>query len=205
MRQVCIFKKTDSFVPLRRHLRLILYNTPQSKIIAQMINFNYSIPMNKNEPPIYFMKKALMQAKCAYRKDEAPIGCVIVKNNTIIARGHNLRERYEDATLHAEMIAIRKACKATGSWRLEDCDLYVTLEPCYMCTGAIIQSRIRHVYFGASDPKGGAVVSTAHIFDMPHNHHVEYTDGILAQECGSLLSDFFRELRLKRKTSNQDE
>ena len=153
--------------------------------------------MNEKESSVYFMKKALMQANCAYRKKEAPIGCIIVKENTIISRGHNLREQYEDATLHAEMIAIRKACKAIGSWRLENCDLYVTLEPCYMCAGAIIQSRIRHVYFGAADPKGGAVISTANIFDMPHNHHVTHTGGILAKECGSLLSGFFRELRKK--------
>ena len=162
--------------------------------------FHYSVTMNQKEHSIsFFMEKALLQAKCAYRKDEAPIGCVIVKNNEIIARGHNLRERFTDATLHAEMIAIRKACKMTGSWRLEDCDVYVTLEPCYMCAGALIQARVRHVYFGAVDPKGGAVVSTAQIFDMTHNHHVTYTSGILMQECGSLMSDFFRELREKRK------
>ena len=145
------------------------------------------------------MKRAILQAECAGRKDEVPIGCVIVKNNQIIARGYNLRESRQDSTLHAEIIAIRKACKSLNSWRLEDCDLYVTLEPCYMCAGAIIQTRIRHIYFGALDPKGGAVLSKSRLFDLDHNHRVEYTGGILADECGQLIRLFFQDLRYRKK------
>ena len=146
-----------------------------------------------------FMKAALREAGKAMRIGEAPIGCVIVRDGKIVARAHNLRETKNDATLHAEMIAIRKACRRLDSWRLEDCDLYVTLEPCHMCAGAIVQARIRHVYFGACDPKAGAVVSKNHIFDLPHNHVVTYTQGILEKPCGEILTGFFRELRLRKK------
>lgn len=142
-----------------------------------------------------YMKKALLQAAAAQRKDETPVGCVIVKDNQIIARGHNLRENRQRVIAHAEILAIDKACQRTGSWRLEDCDLYVTLEPCFMCAGAIIQARIRHVYFGALDPKGGAVVSQCRIFDLPHNHHVNVTGPILEKPCSDILKAFFRELR----------
>ena len=146
-----------------------------------------------------FMLAALKQAMKAEAISEAPIGCVIVYDGRIIARAYNRRETKNDVTLHAEMIAIRKACRALRSWRLEDVDLYVTLEPCYMCAGAIIQSRIRHVYFGAEDPKAGAVVSKNHLFDLPHNHHVEYTGGILRDSCSSILTSFFRNLRKQKK------
>jgi len=146
-----------------------------------------------------FMGAALAQARKALAADESPIGCVIVHDGRIIARGYNLRESRQDVTLHAEISAIRKACRKLGSWRLEDCDMYVTLEPCYMCAGAVIQARMRHVYFGASDPKAGAVVSKNRLFDLDHNHHVEYTGGILAEPCGQILRSFFRELRLKKK------
>ena len=146
-----------------------------------------------------FMNSALLLAKKARCLDESPVGCVIVHDGKIIARGYNLRQSRQDVTLHAEMTAIRKACRRLGSWRLEDCDMYVTLEPCYMCSGAIIQARMRHVYFGASDPKAGAVVSKNHLFDLDHNHHVEYTGGILEEACRTELTEFFRELRLKKK------
>lgn len=145
-----------------------------------------------------FMAEALKEARKAYAKGESPIGCVIVKDGQIIARGHNLRQTKQDATLHAEMVTISKACRKLSAWHLFDCDLYVTLEPCYMCAGAIIQSHIRHVYFGASDPKGGAVCSCSHLFDLPHNHHVAETGGILKEECSILLKQFFRELRVHK-------
>ena len=145
------------------------------------------------------MKSALILAKRARRTEESPVGCVIVHDGKIIARGYNLRQSRQDVTLHAEMTAIRKACRRLGSWRLEDCDLYVTLEPCYMCSGTIIQARMRHVYFGASDPKAGAVVSQNHLFDLDHNHHVEYTGGILEEPCRTELTEFFKELRSKKK------
>lgn len=147
------------------------------------------------------MRKAIHEAGKAEKIDEVPIGCVIVKDGKIIARGHNKREKEQLSISHAEINAIRKACKKLKSWRLEDCDLYVTLEPCPMCAGAIIQSRIRHVYFGASDPKGGSVCSCTSLFDVPeYNHHPEYTSGILQEECGDLLSSFFRRKRkLKKK------
>lgn len=145
--------------------------------------------------PEFYMQAALKEAKKAYALGESPIGCVIVKDGKIISRAHNLRQTKQDATLHAEMSCISKACRKLSAWHIFDCDLYVTLEPCYMCAGAIIQSHIRHVYFGASDPKGGAVCSQNHLFDLPHNHHVEYTGGILEEECSRLLKDFFRDLR----------
>ena len=159
--------------------------------------------MNESQIHEKYMKSALFQAIKARQAEESPVGCVIVHDGRIIARGYNLRQSRQDVTLHAEMTAIRKACRKLGSWRLEDCDLYVTLEPCYMCSGAIIQARIRHVYFGASDPKAGAVVSKNHLFDLDHNHHVEYTGGILEAPCRMELTEFFRELRLKKKVRQE--
>lgn len=142
------------------------------------------------------MKKALIEAQKALKKLEAPIGAIIVKDGKIIARGHNLRESEQDSTLHAEMIAIRKACKKLGSWRLDGCDIYITLEPCPMCAGAIIQSRIKNVYFGAYDPKAGAAGSVINILQNPSfNHICNVTGGILEDECAGLLKNFFRELR----------
>jgi len=155
--------------------------------------------MNESQLHEKYMKSALILAKRARRTEESPVGCVIVHDGKIIARGYNLRQSRQDVTLHAEMTAIRKACRRLGSWRLEDCDLYVTLEPCYMCSGTIIQARMRHVYFGASDPKAGAVVSKNHLFDLDHNHHVEYTGGILEEPCRTELTEFFKELRSKKK------
>ena len=112
-----------------------------------------------------YMRAALREAEKAKKIDEVPIGCVIVKDDKIIARGHNLRETKQQSINHAEIIAIQKACKKVGSWRLEDCDLYVTLEPCCMCAGAILQSRIRTVIYGTADPKGGSIESTLHMYD----------------------------------------
>ena len=147
-----------------------------------------------------FMKEALKEAKKAYDKVEVPIGAVIVKDNKIIARAHNLRETKKQACAHAEILAIEKACKKLNAWRLEDCDLYVTLEPCTMCAGAIINARIKNLYIGAMDEKGGAVGSKINILkDIKLNHEVEVITGILKDECSSILKDFFKELRLGEK------
>ncbi len=146
-----------------------------------------------------WMKEAIKQAKKAAQKDEVPIGCVIVKDDQIIARAYNKREMKQCSTAHAEILAIEKACKKLGSWRLEDCDLYVTLEPCPMCSGAIIQSRIRNVIFGAYDPKGGCMGSNMNINDVRgFNHYPDIEGGILQDECSHLLKDFFKAKRKKK-------
>lgn len=146
-----------------------------------------------------WMKEAIKQAKKATQKDEVPIGCVIVKDDQIIARAYNKREMKQCSTAHAEILAIEKACKKLGSWRLEDCDLYVTLEPCPMCSGAIIQSRIRNVIFGAYDPKGGCMGSNMNINDVRgFNHYPDIEGGILQDECSRLLKEFFKAKRKKK-------
>lgn len=143
-----------------------------------------------------FMQAALAEAHKAYRKGEAPIGAVIVKNGRIIARAHNLRERRQNALNHAEILAIGTACRKLKSWRLDGCDLYVTLEPCSMCSGAIIQARIARLYFGASDPKAGCVGSLTNLLETPClTHKVEYHSGLLGEECSQILKNFFRDLR----------
>ena len=147
-----------------------------------------------------FMLEALKEAKKAYKKGEIPVGAVIVKDNKIIARAHNLKETKKDTTKHAEIIAIQKASKKLNSWRLIDCEMYVTLEPCSMCAGALINSRIKKVYIGASDQKTGAVGSVFNLLeDYTFNHKVEYEKGILQDECESILKEFFRELRKIKK------
>ena len=143
------------------------------------------------------MKAALAEAKKAYLINEVPVGAVIVYNNKIIARGHNTREIKQSVLGHAEINAISKASKKIGSWRLEDCDIYVTLEPCSMCSGAIIQSRIKNLYFGAYDPKTGASGSVLNLFDYAFNHKVNVEGGILEEECSRIIKDFFKELRQK--------
>lgn len=143
-----------------------------------------------------FMKEALKEAKKAYDKLEVPVGAVIVKDGKVIARAHNLKETKYDTTNHAEIIAIQKASKKLKSWRLLDCEMYVTLEPCSMCAGAIINSRIKKVYIGANDEKTGAVGSVLNLFDdYKFNHNVEFEKGILKKECENILKDFFKELR----------
>ena len=141
------------------------------------------------------MRIALEQAKEAAALDEVPIGAVIVRDGEVIARAHNLKEKTDDVTGHAELIAIRQASQKIGSWRLQDCDLYVTLEPCMMCAGAMIQSRIRRLIIGAKDPKSGMAGSVSNLFLLPANHKVEITADVLADECGRLLSVFFRRKR----------
>lgn len=138
-----------------------------------------------------FMKEALKQAKKAYAIDEVPIGCVIVQNGKIIARGYNRRNIDKNTLAHAELSAIRKASKRTGDWRLEDCDLYVTLEPCQMCAGAIVQSRMRRVIIGSMNPKAGCAGSVLNLLQMQQfNHQVEITRGVLEETCSSMLSAF---------------
>lgn len=152
------------------------------------------------EKEIKFMKEAIKEAKKALLIDEVPIGCVIVKDNKIIARGHNVRESKNSPIGHAEIEAINKASKKLKSWRLEGCDIYITLEPCIMCSGAIIQSRIENIYFGASDPKGGALISSINVLDAKNiNHHPKVHEGILKEECSSLISDYFKNKREEKK------
>lgn len=147
-----------------------------------------------------FMIAALKEAQKAMAQDEVPIGCVIVKNGTIIARAHNEREKKQQATAHAEILAIEKACRKIGSWRLEDCILYVTLEPCPMCSGAILQARIDTVVYGANDPKGGCLESCMNMYDIQgFNHYPHIVSGVMEEECGSLLKAFFKAKREEKK------
>ncbi len=147
-----------------------------------------------------FMMEALKEAKKAYDKLEVPVGAVIVKEGKIIARAHNLKETKTDTTKHAEILAIQKASRKLKSWRLLDCDMYVTLEPCSMCAGAMINSRIRKIYIGTQDAKTGAVGSVFNLFnDYTFNHKVEAETGILKDECESILQQFFKELRKNKK------
>ena len=151
-------------------------------------------PSNNDER---FMLEAIREAEKALDLGECPIGCVLVKDGKIYVRAHNLRLTRGNSLAHAEVIAIDKACKKLGDWRLEDFDMYVTLEPCTMCSGAIIQSRIRKVYFGAYEPKSGAVVSCNDIFNVAHghNHQVEFEGGILEEESSALMKQFFKNIR----------
>lgn len=147
-----------------------------------------------------FMREAIKEAKKAYKKLEVPVGAVIVKNGEIIARAHNLKETKLDTTKHAEILAIQRASKKLQSWRLIDCEMYVTLEPCSMCAGALINSRIKKVYIGALDQKTGAAGSVLNLFeDYTFNHKVEIEKGIMSDECEKLLKDFFKHLREIKK------
>jgi tRNA(adenine34) deaminase len=143
----------------------------------------------------YWMRAALRQAEKARKLEEPPIGAVIVRDGRIIGRGCNQREVRQDVTLHAEMTAIRQASRFLGSWRLDGCTLYVTLEPCTMCAGAILQSRISQMVYGSRDPKAGACGSITDVFSLPLNHKVQITAGVLDSECSAILRDFFRERR----------
>ncbi len=144
---------------------------------------------------IYFMKKALRQAKVCLKYGEVPVGAVIVKDGKVIARGHNTRESAQMATAHAEHIAIEKACKKLGSWRLSGCTLYVTLEPCIMCAGAIVNSRLERVVIGTADKKAGAMGGIVDVLSLPVNHKPAVTFGVLQGECSKILKDFFAGLR----------
>ncbi|MDE5977784.1 MAG: tRNA adenosine(34) deaminase TadA [Turicibacter sp.] len=154
---------------------------------------------------ILFMQQAIEEAHKARLLGEVPIGAVIVKDGQIIARAHNLREKIQLSNAHAEMLAISKANEVVESWRLEGCTMYVTLEPCPMCAGAIVQSRIPTIIYGAKDPKGGCCGTIYNLVEESRfNHQCEVIAGILEEECGQLLSDFFRELRQKKKQQRID-
>lgn len=146
----------------------------------------------------FFMEQALELAKKAAEEGEVPVGAVIVRNGEIIATGQNRREAEKNALCHAEIEAINNACKKLGGWRLPQCELYVTLEPCPMCAGAIINSRIEKVYFGAYDKKAGSVRSLVSLFDLPYNHKPDAEGGHMENECAEALSDFFAKLRKKK-------
>ncbi len=143
----------------------------------------------------HFMREAMKEAAKAAEEGEVPIGAVVVKGDTVVGRGHNRRETDKNALAHAEIEAIRDACERLGGWRLWECDLFVTLEPCPMCAGAIINSRIVTVYYGASDKKAGSCGSVVNLFDLPYNHKPNQVSGVLGDECADLLKQFFRDLR----------
>jgi tRNA(adenine34) deaminase len=148
----------------------------------------------------YFMQEALKEAQKAVEIAEVPIGAIVVLDGEIIGRGHNLREQQQVATAHAEMFAIQQACQAIESWRLEQAQLFVTLEPCPMCSGAMMLARVEEVYFGAFDPKGGAAGSLLNLLEDERFNHWSYVEGgILEEDCGQLLKNFFRALREKKK------
>ena len=149
------------------------------------------------------MLRALELARLAADEGEVPVGAVVVKKTTgeIIGEGRNMRERAKNALAHAEIIAIDQACRRLGGWRLPECAIYITLEPCPMCCGAIINSRIDDVIFGAYDPKSGSAVSVQKMFGLPYNYRPEVTGGVMEEECAAVLSDFFRALRMKKNGS----
>ena len=152
-----------------------------------------------------YMKEAIRQAKKAYALGEVPIGCVIVYQDKIIGRGYNRRTIDKNTLAHAEMIAIRKASKRMNDWRLEGCTMYVTLEPCQMCAGALVQSRIDEVVIGSMNPKAGCAGSVLNLLEAEgFNHKVKITKGILQEECSSMLSEFFRELRQEKKMKKEE-
>ena len=152
-----------------------------------------------------YMAEAIKQAKKAQKINEVPIGCVIVQNEKIIARGYNKRNSKGCVLEHAEISAIKKACKKTGDWRLEDCTMNVTLEPCQMCAGAIVQSRLNKIVIGSMNPKAGCAGSVINLLQMSQfNHQVEIQKGVLQEECSQLLTDFFKELRKNKKKKTKE-
>ncbi len=152
-----------------------------------------------------YMKEALKEAKKAYKIGEVPIGCVIVHEDKIIARGYNKRNTKKTTLAHAELIAIQKASKVLGDWRLEECTMYVTLEPCQMCSGAIVQARIQKVVVGAMNPKAGCAGSILNLLQMEaFNHQVELEIGVMEEECKNMLQEFFKELRIQKKENRNE-
>ena len=151
-----------------------------------------------------YMKEAIKQAKKAYAIGDVPIGCVIVYEDKIIARGYNKRNKNKTTLAHAELLAMAKASKKIGDWRLEGCTMYITLEPCQMCAGAIVQARVSKVVVGSMNPKAGCAGSVLNLLQMKEfNHQVELETGVLEEECSTMLSDFFRALRKKKKAEKQ--
>lgn len=155
--------------------------------------------MEQKETDEKYMRLAIRQAEISAREGEVPVGAVVVMDGEVVSVGRNRREIGKNALAHAELEAIDGACRALGGWRLWKCELYVTLEPCPMCAGAIINSRIRRLVYGASDRKAGSCGSVVDLFALPYNHRPEVVPGFMAEECGALLTDFFRDLRSKRK------
>src|SRR5512132_2142073 len=156
----------------------------------------YNVPMIEPLPDEYFMGEALRQAQKAYAADEVPVGAVVVREGKIIARAYNQVELLKDATAHAEMLALTQAEAAVGDWRLTDCDLYVTKEPCAMCADAVVHTRIRRVIFGCADPSAGAAGTMMNLLQIPTlNHGCEITSGVLQKECAAILQEFFRKRR----------
>lgn len=161
------------------------------------IEFLESERLNKDK---HYMMQAMKQAKKAELMGEVPIGCVIVYQDKVIARGYNRRNTDKSTLSHAEIIAIKKACKCLGDWRLEDCTMYVTLEPCPMCAGAIMQARVKRVVTACMNPKAGSVGSVLNLFEIDgYNHQPEFVNGIMEEECSDMLKNFFKELRLSKK------
>ncbi|GKW47776.1 tRNA adenosine(34) deaminase TadA [Planococcus sp. NCCP-2050] len=161
--------------------------------------------MNGSELDHFYMQLAIEEAEKAAAKGEVPIGAVIVRDGEVIARAHNLRETTQNAVTHAELLAIQEACEKLGSWRLENTQLYVTLEPCPMCAGAILQSRIPRVIYGARDVKAGSVDSLYRLLnDDRFNHQCDVTENVRAEECGQLLTNFFRALRENKKKKKRE-
>ena len=147
---------------------------------------------------IFYMNEALLLASLAAEEGEVPVGAVVVCDGEIVGRGRNRREKGKNALAHAEIEAINEACKTLGGWRLWKCDLYVTLEPCPMCTGAIINSRIKRLIYGADDKKAGSAGSVVNLFDLPYNHKPEIVSGVMKDECSEILTSFFKELRNRK-------
>lgn len=147
----------------------------------------------------FFMEQALILARQAAEDGEVPVGAIVVKDGEIVGKGRNRRENGKNALAHAELEAIDEACRRLGGWRLWQCDMYVTLEPCPMCTGAIINSRIRRLVYGASDKKAGSCSSVVNLFDLPYNHKPETLGGVMEKESTALLSNFFKSLRVRKK------
>ncbi len=171
-------------------------------LIVSFLFQQYTYVMTTDEK---YMKAAIAQAKKAYALGEVPIGCVIVYEDRIIGRGYNRRNTDKSTLSHAEITAIRKASKAIGDWRLEGCTLYVTLEPCQMCSGAIVQARIPRVVMGCMNPKAGCAGSIFNLLNVPaFNHQVDTTRGVLEEACSSLLTDFFKSLRIRNKQAKLD-
>jgi tRNA(adenine34) deaminase len=161
--------------------------------------------MVMDEKDYKYMQMAVDEAMKAQALGEVPIGAIIVHDSKVIARAHNLRETTQNAVTHAELSAIQDACNVLGSWRLEETTLYVTLEPCPMCAGAILQSRIPRVVYGARDPKGGCVDSLYRLLNDPRfNHECEVTEGVLGNECGEMLTSFFKDIRQRKKKAKKE-
>lgn len=147
----------------------------------------------------FFMEEALKEAEVAYQKGEVPVGCVIVKDGEIIARGHNERETSNHVFMHAEMIAMDEACQKLSSWRLDECTIYVTLEPCAMCAGTMIQSRVKRLVYASKEPKSGVHQSIINLFDLPFNHHIDVEYGLMDESSSRLLKKFFKDLRSQKE------